>query len=449
MMGLASAATLPVPSQYPTIQAGINAAQDGDTVLVADGIYTGGGNKEIDFLGKAIVVLSESGADSCIIDCQNEDRGYYFHSGEDSTSVLAGFKIINGYPLNSNYQGGGIYLQESSPRIENCIIAFNSAPMGGGGIYCSGANPCIKNCAIGVNSAYWGGGIFCQDSSQIKIQDCIIGGNTASFLGGGINLEEYSNSTIQNCDIVQNYSGYHAGGIHCVNTEPSIYNCTISGNTAEWNGGGIYCEYSDALIQGCLIIDNLGEYCGGGFYLNNSSPIINNCTISRNEVWGGGGSGICGYLSSPMIENTIFEGNLGDYCISCTIIGISVIFCDFYNNINGNFANPPPGWGEIDTINFNGDSCDIFLNIFQNPLFADPLNGNFQITWSNFPIPDSTKSPCIDAGDPASPLDPDSTIADIGAFYFDQSGVPVDNLIITISNNDIILLWGTVPLANS
>jgi hypothetical protein len=63
-----------------------------------------------------------------------------------------------------------------------------------------------------------------------------------------------------------------------------------------------------------------------------------------------------------------------------------------------------PGQGNID--------CD--------PLFRDPGNGDFQITWESYPIPDSTKSCCIDAGDPGSPPDPDSTIADIGALYFDQ-----------------------------
>jgi hypothetical protein len=86
-------------------------------------------------------------------------------------------------------------------------------------------------------------------------------------------------------------------------------------------------------------------------------------------------------------------------------------------------------------------------NIDADPLFADSLNGNFQITWANFPIPDSSKSPCIDAGDPDSPLDPDNTIADIGAFYFDQLSAAIVDLTITIENNDIILYWTEIPNA--
>ncbi len=62
------AATIHVPGDQPTIQAGIDAAMDGDIVLVADGTWTGVGNRDIDFLGKAITVRSENGPDSCIID---------------------------------------------------------------------------------------------------------------------------------------------------------------------------------------------------------------------------------------------------------------------------------------------------------------------------------------------------------------------------------------------
>jgi hypothetical protein len=64
-----AASTYRVPQDYATIQAGINAAIDGDTVLVADGTYTGAGNKDLDFDGKAITVKSENGPENCIIDC--------------------------------------------------------------------------------------------------------------------------------------------------------------------------------------------------------------------------------------------------------------------------------------------------------------------------------------------------------------------------------------------
>ena len=67
----------------------------GVTVIVADGVYTGTGNRDIDFLGKAITVRSENGPNNCVIDCNGEGRGFEFRSGEDANSVLAGFTITN------------------------------------------------------------------------------------------------------------------------------------------------------------------------------------------------------------------------------------------------------------------------------------------------------------------------------------------------------------------
>jgi len=99
--------TIHVPADQPTIQDGIDAASNGDTVLVAADTYTGDGNKNLDFGGKAITVRSENGPETCIIDCEGSGRGFHFHSGENPNSVVDGFKIINGNPgyLGS---GGGI-----------------------------------------------------------------------------------------------------------------------------------------------------------------------------------------------------------------------------------------------------------------------------------------------------------------------------------------------------
>jgi len=92
---IASSAEIYVPADYPTIQQGILAASDGDTVIVADGVYTGTGNKNLSFGGKAITLVSESGPETCIIDCM-EDRGFRFTSDEDENSILDGFTIRNG-----------------------------------------------------------------------------------------------------------------------------------------------------------------------------------------------------------------------------------------------------------------------------------------------------------------------------------------------------------------
>ncbi len=106
------ASVIRVPTDYPTIQAGIDAARDEDTVLVADGIYTGEGNRDISFRGKSIIVSSENGAARCIIDCQGSQeekhRGFIFDAQFITSSpTLNGFTIKNGY----HDSGGGIYIQ--------------------------------------------------------------------------------------------------------------------------------------------------------------------------------------------------------------------------------------------------------------------------------------------------------------------------------------------------
>jgi hypothetical protein len=171
--GVAFGAVINVPTpSYPTIQAGINAASSGDTVLVANGTYTGAGNKNLDFGGKALTVKSENGPDNCIIDCEGDGRGFYFHSGEGQESVMSGFTIINAKGLAGTI-GSGIICESSSPKIANCIIS-NGQAENGGGINClNSSSPNISNCIIenNSNSNGWGAGIYCLNSSP-NITNC-------------------------------------------------------------------------------------------------------------------------------------------------------------------------------------------------------------------------------------------------------------------------------------
>jgi len=128
-----SGTVLHVPGEYPTMQAGIDAAAEGDTVLVADGTYTGGGNRDLDFGGVNMVVMSENGPEVTSIDCEGDSldshRGFYFHSGEDSTAVVQGFTIRNGYAAGPwpKFVGGGIRCDNSSPTIVGNTITENGS----------------------------------------------------------------------------------------------------------------------------------------------------------------------------------------------------------------------------------------------------------------------------------------------------------------------------------
>jgi len=178
----------------------------------------------------------------------------------------------------------------------------------------------------------------------------------------------------------------------CYLSSPSLESVTISGNSASNNGGGIYCN-------------------------DNSSPSLENVTISGNSASDNGGGMFC-YLSSPSLLNTIVTNNTGNHGICVYAGNPTIIYSDFYDNENGNFYGCGQWVGVNVTTNANGDSCDAYYNIQLDPLFVDSLNGDYHLSWANYPIPDSTKSPCIDAGDPTSPLDPDGTIADMGEYYF-------------------------------
>jgi hypothetical protein len=127
--------------------------------------------------------------------------------------------------------------------------------------------------------------------------------------------------------------------------------------------------------------------------------------------------------------NNILVNSIGYGILSWNPL-LHIDYNDIFNNSQANYSNCQPGLHDI--------SAD--------PLLADPGIGNYQLTWSNFPLPDSTRSPCIDAGDPELPRDPDSTISDMGAFYFDQR-LPVAVLTISIQGNDIILSWTPIPIA--
>ena len=356
---------------FATIQHGINIAADTDTVLVQPGTYV----ENISFNGKLITVGSlfltttdTTYISSTIIDGNSSGSVVAFGNSENLTAVLCGFSIINGSYSN------------------------------GGGIYCSSSSPSLMNMTISGNSADYGGGILCIDSSP-DLMNITISDNTANLYGGGICCNESSPSLV-NITISGN-SANHGGGIYCESySSPILQNVTISDNTASdtsGRGGGIYClDYSNPDLQKVIISDNTANLYGGGiFCYNNSNPSLENVTFANNSA-GTSGGGIYCSGSNPSLVNSIVWNDLPD--------GISV----FSGSVTATYSNIESGEGV-----WPGTG-----NINEDPLFADPGNGDYNLTWVNFPIPDVTKSPCIDVGDPALPLDPDGTIVDMGAFYY-------------------------------
>jgi len=267
-------------AEFDNIQAAIDDANDGDTIIVADGTYTGFGNRDIDFLGKEIVLRSENGPENCIIDCNGSEteyhRGFYFHNSEDSNSVLEGFTITNGY---APFAGGAIHCSHSSPTISNCIICGNVAPVrffpgpfggtfifnNGGGIHCYRSSSIIKNCYIVGNRVEGnGGGIGLSDSSPL-ICNCVIAGNIALHKSFGL-----------------------GGAIHSNRSSPTIINCTVTENMAEERGGGIYClRTGSPTITNSIFWANLPHE----IYVSTGAPSTLVVTYSNvQDFWPGEGN---------------------------------------------------------------------------------------------------------------------------------------------------------------
>ena len=264
----AIAATIYVPIQQPTIQDGIDAALDGDLVLVAPGTYV----ENIDFLGKEITVRSVAGAGATIIDGSQSNSVVAFRSGETGEAVIEGFIITNGNGQPLLKVGGGIYCDESSPTIVNCVISYNTTDGCGGGIYCEESSPTIANCVIRENSASCGGGIRCYDNSSPTITNCLISDNTTGGGSGGISCYSYSSPMITNCKI----SGNNEGGIYCItSSSPTLTNCTISENM----GNGFYCRDSSPIVTNCTISENTND----GVYSWDSSMTFTNCILWENS----------------------------------------------------------------------------------------------------------------------------------------------------------------------
>ncbi len=235
---------------FPTIQAAINAASSGDTILCADGTYTGTGNDAIDFLGKNLILKSESNhPKDCIIDCSG-DRAFIFDSGEASTAIVQGFTIQDG----SSDLGGGIYILNASPTVFNCVINRCFASNDGGGIYVQGssANPSILNCVIDLNQALdKGGAIYFHDSHGIVRNTTMVYNEADNADGGGGIYDDNSTPTVTDCVIWGNWN-YQVRGLLT-----GYGHCLIQG----WTGGGSNFDGNPQLTVGT----------GGSYYYNPST----------------------------------------------------------------------------------------------------------------------------------------------------------------------------------
>ncbi len=337
-IGPAIAHTLHVPAQYATIQHALIAASDGDTVLVAPGVYY----EDIVWPERqSLLLISQAGPEATTIDAMDTDTVIRIAVPVDTTTRIEGFTITHG----RGEMGGGIACISAAPTIRGNRIVDNVATYYGAGIHCSGEghSPVIQGNTLCRNSVVdgSGGGICCYEDAYPVILDNDFRDNSAdAYYGGGIHCEEHlgiGGPIIIARNTFENNAAYGGGALSIFNpyTEPpKVHDNQIAHNTAQY-GGGLFCYWSLANVRENNLHDNHASGHGGGIYAEEShNLVVTECAISGNTAGGqGGGLALEGWCTTPQVtDNTIAHNSAanggGLYCYyvsSPTIRGNQII----------------------------------------------------------------------------------------------------------------------------
>ncbi len=400
---------LHVPEDYSTIQSAIDAAYWGDTILIADGTYTGDGNKNLENNGKSLIIQSENGPDNCIIDCENSGRAFYL-TGIGPGLVIQGLTIRNGKPSSVN--GGALLIENEFVDITNCHFESNSflyGGVGGGAISCSSACHILNilNCEFVDNSTNGHGSCLSVCCKTVNIED-------SNFLNNsGDCIYSYS----ENIKVLNCYMTTNSDSILSLEGDQNVFisNCTISDNSV--NGGCIRINVfnsNNVEINNCRITNNSGDYpvlclgqsCisvlnsviylnqrGGLLFSEYTNAIVKNCTIVGNGPEQGGGI----YCRGPgiTVSDCIIWGNTPDQ-----IYGSPTVT---YSNVYQSSGTPYPGTG----------------NITSDPLFVAGSKGEYYL--SQIASGQPADSPCLNSGSGQSSVQ----------YYTNPSGIVYYNQLTT------------------
>ena len=395
--GTCPARVITVPGDYTNIQAAINSAVNGDTVLIAPGIYTGTGNRDISFSGKTITITGINPDDQNIVAATVVDgggidagshRGFAF-IGQANSSILRGLTIANFYV--SDKSGGGIYSVDASPTIENCVLRDNQCSFyigqrggyGAGGFYLLGGTPKFINCVIKGNTAfYYGGGGTCE-VSDVTFTGCVFEDNYAQLAGALCAFD--GKATLDSCTFIRNRN-YNDGDNGGYDKPAALY---------------FYIEHSGTVVRNCLFTENMG--LGGTVQNECCSPTYDSCIFVGNfagyqaAVWNNGNGGI---PANPVFLHCTIANNTGEWTGGMRT-----------ENLNNENSSPTLShcilWGNYpkDMFTQSGGSPQISYTcmgtapdgpyqgsvIIADPLFVNMAAGDVHLR---------SGSPCINAGDP-------------------------------------------------
>jgi parallel beta-helix repeat protein len=262
------------------------------------------------------------------------------------------------------------------------------------------------------------------------------GKDSTSTFGGGIICNNASPTIFRNRLINNGYvTGMYGGGIICYNSSALIEENYLDSNNSYFvdNVGSIVCHFSTPTIRNNYISNTMAGYlfhAGGGIFCMNSSVIITGNVIFKNTYFDNFAGGICMEASTGLIRNNTIVNNFS---------GISLLDSNNLEIVNNIIYLNDSSFmilGGTDTLSVNyndieGGWPNGVSNIDFYPLFEDTLTDDYHLL---------VFSPCINSGDPSTPYDPDNTVSDMGALFFD-TGTSIDfisdELKISISPNPV------------
>lgn len=408
-----SGRTVRVPSEHPTIMAGIAASGYGDTVLVAAGTYSGVGNRDITFGGRNLVVKSESGPLLTTIDCDgtpaNKHRAFYFYSGESPESVIDGFTIREGtggtaYPFG----GGAIAFNSSSPTVKDCIFVENSATEGGalypgqgtfpsimdcvfenntatigGAVSCAESHPSFTNCSFVRNVALQRGGAMWFSQAPAEVVGCQFQENEAPR-GGGVSVEGIPGPSIGNCEFVHNTASGNDGGGGALSYDSMLsYSAPASLSDSRFfdnfapgpngQGGALWISQAVVDVSGCVLARNSAGFRGGAVLIAfTGATTLTNCTMDRNSSFVAGG--LLVWAATINLQKSIISHNPQGEGLLCIFGGNPTLACcDVYGNAGGDWVGCIASQATL-----NG-------NLSDDPMFCGAASDDYRL---------SSESPC-------------------------------------------------------
>jgi hypothetical protein len=368
---------------FRDIASGVAKARAGETVIVADGNYTGPGNRNLNFFGRDLSLRSANGPLGCVIDCENLGRALVATHNESLSSLVQGFTIRRGNTeaaqTQNYYNGGGIFVIDCALTVRDCRIENCYASRSGGGVYAGYGELILEHCVMVSNSADSGGGLQIERGSVLVSQTDFEFGR--SHFGAGVALDLGSDDVL------------HA----------QFSACTLRGNVAVNEAGGVFViarEQNPAQFESCLFIGNRAPR-GSALLTEFGNLELRDCTIAQNTSNASSAAVVLvdypyppHYTPFNVLRNTIVWSNypLGGTAIRVEHDGqLDIDFCA----VEGGAAAivHPVAWPPI-----------VGANVFDvDPRFQNPNgpDGN-PLTLVDNDLRLALDSPCIDAGDNAA-----------------------------------------------